>query len=224
MKTCLRYLITALVMLTGSLHSLAVENADVDTVYFYNSWEQMIDMRPIEMLIDPYIEATTPFNVTIYSDDEQVSQRLAKTGFIAVSVGLDVWLLNSQYIEKNFKGDVSSFSGLVPVFFNDKVAYLVNQAAPSFSQILYGATPEDVTDIDYYCIDFANNRVDKVTHHFLSDLLTDYHDLLMRYEGMKNYKKREIIEDYFLKWVDRASSDVMRPYILEQLDDAQSIQ
>ena len=37
----------------------------------------------------------------------------------------------------------------------------------------------------------------------------------MRYEGMKDYKKREIIEDYFFKYIDRASQDVMHPYILD---------
>ena len=45
--------------------------------------------------------------------------------------------------------------------------------------------------------------------------MTDYHDLKVRYEGMKDYKKRYIIEDYFYKYIDRASQDFMRPYILD---------
>ncbi len=32
---------------------------------------------------------------------------------------------------------------------------------------------------------------------------------------MKDYKKSEIIEDYFLKFIERASNDIMRPYILD---------
>ena len=43
----------------------------------------------------------------------------------------------------------------------------------------------------------------------------------MRYEGMKDYKKQEIIEDYFFRFIDRASSDVMRPYILDLVDDSE---
>jgi hypothetical protein len=54
-----------------------------------------------------------------------------------------------------------------------------------------------------------------VTHSYLSELLSEYHDLQMRYEGMKDYKKREIIEDYFYKFIDRATEDIMRPYILD---------
>ena len=37
----------------------------------------------------------------------------------------------------------------------------------------------------------------------------------MRYEGMKDYKKREIMLDYFFKYIERANQDVMKPYILD---------
>ena len=40
----------------------------------------------------------------------------------------------------------------------------------------------------------------------------------MRYEGMKDYKKHEVIEDYFLKYIERASSDVLRPSVLDLVD------
>ena len=58
-------------------------------------------------------------------------------------------------------------------------------------------------------------KVQKVTPEVLSNLLESYHDLQMRYEGMKNYNKREIIHDYFYKYVDRATEDFMRPFILD---------
>ena len=41
----------------------------------------------------------------------------------------------------------------------------------------------------------------------------------MRFEGMKNNKRNEIIEDYFYKFVDRASDDIMRPYIIDLVSD-----
>ena len=40
----------------------------------------------------------------------------------------------------------------------------------------------------------------------------------MRYEGMKDYKKRPIIEDFFFQFVDRATEDLMRPFILDLTD------
>ena len=55
----------------------------------------------------------------------------------------------------------------------------------------------------------------KITPSSLSELLEDYHDLQMRYEGMKDYKKREIMLDYFFKYIERANQDVMKPYILD---------
>ncbi|MBQ9822475.1 MAG: hypothetical protein IJM58_10165, partial [Muribaculaceae bacterium] len=80
----------------------------------------------------------------------------------------------------------------------------------------YGEEVIDYSEIvDLYYIDFKNHMVRKVTPEVLSELLEDYHDLKMRYEGMKNYKKREIIFDYFFKYVERATDDIMRPFILD---------
>ena len=69
--------------------------------------------------------------------------------------------------------------------------------------------------VDYYYIDFQNKEVIKITPSSLSELLEDYHDLQMRYEGMKDYKKRDIMMDYFFKYIDRAQQDCMKPYILD---------
>ena len=57
--------------------------------------------------------------------------------------------------------------------------------------------------MNYYYIDFINRKVIKVTPEALVDLLEDYHDLQMRYEGMKDYRKRYMIQEYFFKFVDR---------------------
>ena len=58
----------------------------------------------------------------------------------------------------------------------------------------------------------------RVNSDYLSELLEDYHDLQMRYEGMKDYKKDYIIEDYFFKYIDRASEDFMHPNILDLVE------
>ena len=63
-----------------------------------------------------------------------------------------------------------------------------------------------------------HHRGSKVTPQVLSELLEDYHDLQVRYEGMKDYKKRPVIEYFFLMFVDRASQDFMRPYILDLVE------
>jgi hypothetical protein len=107
------------------------------------------------------------------------------------------------------------------VFFNDKVAYLTFVGYGenlSFTQMMFGTLDDPVEYeeiVDLYYIDFFNRKVLKVTPVVLSGLLEPYHDLQMRYEGMKDYKKRSIIRDYFYKFVDRATQDVMRPFILD---------
>jgi hypothetical protein len=73
-------------------------------------------------------------------------------------------------------------------------------------------------NIDYYYIDFKYKNVKKVTHNYLSKLLEDYHDLKVRYEGMKDYKKRNIIEYFFIEYVNRATQDYMRPSITEYIE------
>ena len=219
MKTILKCCLIMLTLAFGAIHCHAEETEPNDTVYFYSTWEQVLNMRPMAMLVDPYIEAFSPFDVFIASDDEEVNRAISEKGFIAVSLGDSIWLASSDYLKQEFKGDVSRFSNFVPMFFNDKVVYLTYPAEPSFKEIIFGDTYyETISAINYYNIDFQNRKVKKVTHSYLSDLLEDYHDLQMRYEGMKDYKKRDIIEYFFLQYVERASQDFMRPDITDYVD------
>ena len=217
MNIC-RQIFLSLCLLTG-LQAMSTEAQPLDTVYFYKSWEQIIYMEPLTMLVNPYIEAYSPFEVNIYSDDEEVNKILVDAGFIAASIGDSIWYVTSDYIKDYFKGDVIQFNGFVPLFFNDKTAFLTWPSKASFKEIVFGDTEGSNYNVDYYHIDFANHRIKRVTHSYLSKLLEDYHDLQMRYEGMKNYKKRHIIEDYFFKYIDRSTNDFMKPFILDIVDE-----
>ena len=44
---------------------------------------------------------------------------------MALSQGDSIWLINSKYLKKNFKGDVKGLDGFIPVFFNDRVAFIM---------------------------------------------------------------------------------------------------
>ena len=216
MKTCWKYLMAMIVLVGCAMPATAIEQDEPhDTVYFYNTWERMIDMRPMAILIDADIEVLSPFHVYIYSDDEALNRKVSETGFIAVSLGDSIWLANGNYIREFFKGDVNNFDGLVPLFFTEKAAYITYMGELSLKEIFFGESPGDEYAIDYYYIDFDKRTVKRVTHKYLSELLADYHDLQVRYEGMKDYKKRYVIEDYFLKYIDRVTSDVLRPTISE---------
>ena len=214
----LKYILMALASWVA-LQAVAVEAEPRDTVYFYDTWRQMLYMEPSSMVVSPIIEAETPYAIDIYTttSDYRLYDHMAAT------LGDSIWLMSNVYLMKNFKGDVDNFSGykFIPVYFNEKVAFLTYVGFGqnlSVKDILFGETGEgkDYTSVmDYYYIDFRNHKVLKVTHEVLSELLEDYHDLQMRYEGMKDYKKRYMIEEFFLKFVERASQDFMRPYIMD---------
>ena len=194
----------------------ADENNSTDTVYFYETWEQMLDMTPAVMVVSPVIEAVTPFEIDIYTTTDDY--RLLN--YRAASIGDSIWLVSGKYLNNAFQGDTRDFSyeKFYPIFFNEKVAYTVSLSYDddlSLKDILFGTTDDYELVAVFYYMDFRNRKLKKVTPKVLSELLEDYHDLQMRYEGMKNYKKREIIEDYFYKFVDRATDDIMRPNILD---------
>ena len=214
MKNRMRNMIVLMVLAMTSIQAVALTSEmPHDTIYFYNTWEQMFNEEPVIALVDPWIETITPYDVVITADDSRISDRV-----VAATLGDSIWLINTHYLRQNFGGDAKKLSDFVPLYFNEKVAFVVSDAAMSVKDILFGPSEDYYPEGDYFYIDFQNRKVLKVTPAVLSALLEDYHDLQMRYEGMKDYKKRHIIEDYFFKYVDRATQDFMRPTILELVD------
>ena len=213
MKDWLKFILLAMV---ASWSMLAQAAEPTDTVYFYDTWKQMLNMTPAEMVVSPVIEAINPFEIDIYTTSDDYSQY----NHLAASLGDSIWLVSGKYIRNHFKGDDYEISKnkFYPIFFNEKVAYLVSvsyESDNSLKNIIFGSTDNYEPVAVFFYIDFMNHKLLKVTPKVLSKLLEDYHDLQMRYEGMKNYKKRDIIEDYFYKFIDRATDDIMRPYILD---------
>lgn len=218
MKHWLKLFVFSAMALVAS-QALAIDELPHDTVYFYRTWEQMLDLTPEGMLIDPLIEAYTPYQIVIETGDEDINNNIYKS-YVAATLGDSIWLINTQYIKNTFKGDVKKLDKFAPVYFNDKVAFFMYVGYGenvSWKDILFGDWIDFNYEemVDYYYIDFKNQKVVKITPESLSALLEDYHDLQMRYEGMKDYKKRYIINDYFNKFIERATQDFMHPYILD---------
>ena len=188
-----------------------------DTVYFYQSWQQVFDLTPGVFIVNPYIEAETPYSVRVLTDNNEAIETLQKSGFVAVSHD-GLWYANSRYLKNKFQCDDRAFDNLVPLYYNEKVAYIACLGEPSVKEILFAHDDEMTFPVDYYYIDFKNGRVRKVTHYYLSELLEDYHDLQMRFEGMKDYKKRYMVEEFFFRYIERVTDDVMQPYILDLVE------
>lgn len=216
--------ITVIMLVLLPLPALAQDEPH-DTVYFYKTWEQLLYQEPVSMLLDPYVIVHSPFQLSFEIDDENMNYIIGYE-FMAASMGDSICFINSNYLKDCFHGDIDQLTGYIPLSFNDKMAYF------RFGGYPYGDVNREyglrsrwndertINQISwhYYFIDFAQSKVLKVNHSVLSALLQDYHDLQMRYEGMKNYKKREIMEDYFLQYIDRATSDIMHPYILDLVE------
>lgn len=216
-----RHILLLICLVAGLLAKAAPETPN-DTVYFYDSWESMMYMEPSASVVNPYIEAYTPYEIHIETGDERVNQMI-KEKHIAATLGDSIWLINSEYLKREFKGDTHKLKGHMPVFFNEKLAFVMYVGFGdnvSLSTILFGDSEDSdySSVVDYYYIDFANHKVRKVTHEVLSELLEDFHDLQVRYEGMKDYKKRHIIRYFFNEFVERATLDPMRPDILKLVD------
>ena len=219
MKNNYKYLLVSLAAMICSWFGASALTVQLphDTIYFYETWAQMMDMQPVAMIVDPFIDCQSNCEVYIESGVDSTND-LIKEKFIAFSRGDSTWFMNSEYLKKNFMGDTKGMKGFLPVFFNEKMAFVVSYGPLSVKDLLLGNTGEEgITDYNYddFFIDFRNHSVNRVSHNYLSELLEDYPDLLMRYEGMKDYKNKDIIEDYFFKYIDRATDDIMRPYILD---------
>ncbi len=215
-KNLLRHLVLIVIAATALCAQAA--NEPRDTVYFYDTWKQMLEMEPAAMIVSPFIDIENPYEIDIYTTQNDYSLY----DHLAATLGDSIWLVSTAYLQHHFKGDNEKPSGgrfmYVPLFFNEKVAYLM---APTYGvkEILFG--PMEVNssdDVDYYYFDFRKRELRKVNSSVLSELLEDYHDLKMRYEGMKDYKKKYMIEEFFMKYIDRASQDFMRPYIVDLVE------
>lgn len=195
-----------------------------DTVYVYESWESIFDQTPDAMLLNPMIDYYTPFIIDFNVPNEQNNETLHNET-VALTVGDSIWLVNTSWLQQNFKGDCKKMDFWAPLYFSAKIAFVEWKSYRASTgmtilgallgdETLFYSDPED-TDGDYYMIDFENAEVYKIDHKRLSVLLKPYRDLKIRYEGMKDYKKRYMIKYFFLEYVNRLNDDPSVPYLLD---------
>lgn len=195
-----------------------------DTVCVYQTWEDIFDGTPDDVLLDPYIELLSPFELYFETHDDDTNRWLNDEA-VAVAVGDSLWMLNAEWLQRNFNGDCRDMENWVTFYFNRKCAFV--QWAPfragmgmqMLSQLLGDEELmyKDVDNLkpDLYFIDFAHRRVDKVGHKRLAELLEPYPDLLRRFQSMKDYKKSSVVQFYFMEYVQRLAADPDAPLITD---------
>ena len=194
--------------------SALAEDEPHDTVYFYITWHQMFSENPDTMIVDPVLDVFSPFEIYVETSDKDVNKRI-KNEYIAATLGDSTWLINSHYLRKFFKGDSKKLHGYVPLFFNEKVAYAV---AEEYRYAEIGDMGFSVFSTHNYYIDFVQRLVLRLDSKKLSTLLADYPDLRMRYEGMNDNDKTSIMNDFFDRFVARATEDYTRSDILNVVE------
>ena len=221
MKTFLRHIFILVVVAMSSLFAHADTPSDSLYIFFYDNWDRMLDDQPVAMIVNPDLVVNSPYEVYFDTGDEQLDDKINEE-FIAFSLYDSTWYVNSRYIKKIFDGDLKHIRGFVPLYFNEKTAFVKSPGPMTVKDVLLGTGVDGVTvrSIDYYYMDFKNRRLERVTSDYLSHLLEDYHDLQMRYEGTKDYKKDYVIEDYFFKYIDRYTEDLMTPRIVDLVTDS----
>lgn len=170
-----------------------------DTLVVYYSWTNVFDQNPDAFLVDPYVQMDYPWQYWLDARSQLGSEMLEED---AVVVAFDdgTWLISARWMRDYFSDDCRSWLGWMPLFFSAKIAFVMRGNFFSGSEYLYW-------------LNFEDKKVEKLDHKLMSRLLNDYPDLQRRYESMKDYKKREVI-DYFLEeYINRLNDDPGVPYL-----------
>ncbi len=188
-----------------------------DTVMVYNSWDAIYDCRPDTVLINPDIIVHSAYDFEVKGHGKQL-KKILKEQTVAIAIGDTTWLINSEYLKRNFKGEAKRFSHFLPMYFNSDILFVqYTNARPHFSTIMLGLLSGDPSYYDYdgdfyddevapfYLVDFDNAMVYLIDHNFLLSLLDDFPDLRRRYESMRDCGETYMVNSFFLDYVKRIS-------------------
>ena len=210
MRNRFKHIILLAAVLLSFQAAMGQEEMSRDTIYFFQTWEQMLMDVPANIYDFPDELPPVPDELHFYFEDDSINN-LINDEYLAAAQGDTLWYINTRYLAKHFDmGDLAK-KGYVTIFFDDKVAYL---------QVFYFYAYEGI-DCSYYYLDFKNRKVLTVNHKTLRALLNDYPDLRMRFDGMKDNKSSRIVDEFFFRYIDRASQDITRPYILDLIEDSE---
>ena len=201
-------MLTALLWFTAAAYE---NDINADSVYVYNSWEAIFDQWPDTLLVNAGVSTDGAFDFEISTDDKEVNKMLKKES-VALMLTDGTWLINSEWLKENFDAN-KKMSHYIPLYFSSKIAFV--QWAPAHPNVGVSILGGLLGDPDLfapetgklYLLNFATANLDKLTPELLSELLSDYRDLQMRYEGMHDYREDYIISDFFLQYVQRITND-----------------
>ena len=222
--------IVAMVALLASA-SMEAQTEGNDTLMVYKSWEAIFDLMPDTIVANPLIKVRSDFDFEFKasSRDAKAVSKMLKNEAVAVCMGDTLWLINSDWLKRYFKGDCKHFSRYVPLYYTGKIAFVQFQRdEPTVGGFLLNVLIDGILGADsgigmgdgyngetpkLYWIDFDNLRVREVNKKLLLELLEPYPDLLQRYTFRENQDETYLINEFFLDYVNRLNQDPEVPYL-----------
>lgn len=208
------------------------ENADtvvaVDTVYVYSSWKSIVSHEPAAAYSGPIVYFNNELETEIFTA-EPASQQVVNEQAIAVCVGDSLWLANTAYLGKAFAGKCEWMLNYIPLYFTEKIAFVKfwnDYPSEYYMRQMPGKQVEPVFTYDcqasFYILDFMDKRLVELNHKVLTSLLQRYPDLQCRYLAMKKYKERDVVDFFFMQYIERLKTDDDALTIVEQLNATQN--
>lgn len=196
----------------------------VDTIYIYNSWKSIVSHDPAAAYSGPIVYYNNELETEIFTS-EPSSQQVVNDHAIAICVGDTLWLANTGYLGKAFAGKCEWMLNYIPLYFTEKIAFVKfwnDYPSEYYMRQMPGKQVEPVFTYDcqasFYILDFMGKRLVELNHKVLTSLLQRYPDLQCRYLAMKKYKEREVVDFFFMQYIERLKTDDDALTIVEQLN------
>ena len=227
MRTLLIYIIFAFAGLSCYAQTES-ENTDtvsaIDTVYIYTNWKSIVNHDPVAAYSGPIVYFHNELETEIFTSDPE-SQQVVDNQAIAVCVGDTLWLANTNYLNQAFNNKCEWFLNYMPLYFTEKIAFVKfwnSYPSEYYMRLMPNKKVETLFTYDcqssFYILDFIGKRLVELNYKVLTSLLERYPDLQCRYLGMKKYKTKDVVDFFFMQYIERLKTDDDALTILEQLN------
>ncbi|MCQ2291235.1 MAG: hypothetical protein MJZ63_08200 [Muribaculaceae bacterium] len=214
----MRALLTYILLSIFAVHCFAqAENEvvdsvlEIDTVYIYHDWKAVLSHSPVAAYSGQIVYQNDELETVIFTPDPE-PQFVIDNQALAVCVGDSLWLASANYLNTHFKQQRKWFRNYMPLYFTEKIAFVQFWNDDPEKTFIYDFHPS------FFIIDFVGKQLVELNYKVLTSLLARYPDLQCRYLGMKKFKERDVVDFFFMQYIDRLNKDDDALTIIEQLE------
>lgn len=227
MRAVLFYILLTFLGLRSYAQAADEARADTtayDTVYIYSNWKSIMANDPAAAYSGPIVYYNNELETEVFTSDAE-SQLVVDNQAIAANIGDTLWLANTNYINKVFNNKREWFLNYIPLYFTEKIAFVKfwnGYPSEYYMRLMPNKKVETIFTYDcqssFFILDFIDRQLVELNYKVLTSLLARYPDLQMRYLAMKRYKAQDVVDFYFMQYIDRLKNDDDALTIIEQLN------